>query len=68
MSISQNIKGNNISRNMAAVSLRSGLRIATMAVTTLVLLAKSSAAPTFGGTDKAMVCLLTLFINTKSIY
>uniref|UniRef100_A0A2H1W2I7 SFRICE_003166 n=1 Tax=Spodoptera frugiperda TaxID=7108 RepID=A0A2H1W2I7_SPOFR len=43
------------SKTMACVSLRSSLRILWTAVAALVFLTRSSAAPTFGGADKAMV-------------
>ncbi|KAF9795125.1 hypothetical protein SFRURICE_004497, partial [Spodoptera frugiperda] len=42
------------SKTMACVSLRSSLRILWTAVAALVFLTRSSAAPTFGGADKAM--------------
>lgn len=44
-----------ISRNMAFFSLRNSLRLLWTAVAALVFLTRSSAAPTFGGTDKATV-------------
>lgn len=52
---------------MACVSLRSSLRILWTAVAALVFLTRSSAAPTFGGADKAMVSqLYFLHINKNS--
>lgn len=51
------------SRRMAFVSFRSTLRILWTAVAALVLLTRSSAAPAFGGTDKAMVSALYLSLS-----
>lgn len=48
-------------RNMAFVSLRSSLRILWTATVALVFLTRSSAAPTFGNADNAMVSRLQFF-------
>lgn len=51
-----------------AFSLRSSLRILWTATTALVFLTRSSAAPTFGGTDKAMVSVnLYLYLKYLNI-
>lgn len=49
-----------ISLNMAFVSVRMSLRVLWTLVVALVFFTRSSAAPAFGDTDKAMVSTLSL--------
>lgn len=55
-----------ISENMAC-SVRNSLRILWTAAAALVFLTRSSAAPTFGDTDKAMVSPLSFLPKEKSL-
>lgn len=60
------ISRHRLSENMAFVSLKSSLRILWTATVALVFLTRSSAAPTFGGTDKAMVSLIISYVLSKT--
>ncbi|XP_038208860.1 matrix metalloproteinase-14 isoform X10 [Zerene cesonia] len=57
MSILSSTRERIVSKNMAPISLRSSLRILWTTVAALIFLTRSSAAPAFGGTDKAMMYL-----------